>query len=215
MTHVFKSRTVSFMISAIPLALGTMLLSASPSFAKIDTGANVSDMVVKTASGDVHNLSDFAGKRVVLEWTNHGCPYVQKHYTTNNMQNLQKLATADDDTVWLSIISSAEGQQGHLTGPEAVLKNIKRGAEPSAVILDPKGNMGRAFEAKTTPHMYIIDAEQTLVYQGAIDDNRSANPKTVAGAKNYVTAALSDLDAGRAVQEPTTSPYGCSVKYKG
>jgi len=203
-------KSISF---AIPFAIGGALMMASPSFAKIETGANVSDMTVKTASGDVHNLSDFTGKRVVLEWTNHGCPYVKKHYDTNNMQNLQKQATADDDTVWLSVISSAEGKQGYLTGPEAVMKNIKRGAEPTDVVLDPKGDMGRAFAAKTTPHMYVIDETQTLVYQGAIDDNRSANPKTVEGAKNYVVAALADLDAGRPVQEASTSPYGCSVKY--
>jgi len=133
------------------------LLASTPSFANIDTGAKVSDMTVKTASGDVHTLSDFAGKRIVLEWTNHGCPYVKKHYETGNMQALQKQTTADEDTVWLSVISSAEGEQGYLTGPEAVVKNIKRGAEPSAVVLDPKGVMGRAFSAKTTPHMYIID----------------------------------------------------------
>jgi len=200
-------------MTIISAATITALMAATPSFAKIDTGAKVTDMTVKTASGEVHNLSDFAGKRVVLEWTNHGCPYVKKHYETDNMQSLQKQATADGDTVWLSVISSAEGKQGHLTGPEAILKNIERGAEPSAVVLDPKGGLGRSFSAKTTPHMYIIDETQTLVYQGAIDDNRSANPETVEGAKNYVLAALDDLDAGRTVTEATTSPYGCSVKY--
>ncbi len=213
MTRILKLSHLKPISLVMPFAIGGALMMASPSFAKIETGANVSDMTVKTASGDVHNLSDFTGKRVVLEWTNHGCPYVKKHYDTNNMQNLQKQATADDDTVWLSVISSAEGKQGYLTGPEAVMKNIKRGAEPTDVVLDPKGDMGRAFAAKTTPHMYVIDEAQTLVYQGAIDDNRSANPKTVEGAKNYVVAALADLDAGRPVQEASTSPYGCSVKY--
>jgi len=204
MTRLFTTLSIS----------AAALLASTLSFANIATGENVSDMTVKTASGEVHNLSDFAGKRVVLEWTNHGCPYVKKHYETNNMQDLQKHATADSDTVWLSVISSAEGKQGYLTGPEAINKNIERGSEPSAVVLDPKGTMGRTFSAKTTPHMFIIDESQTLVYQGAIDDNRSANPATVQGAQNYVLAALNDLDAGRAVQTDTTSPYGCSVKYK-
>ena len=204
MTRLFTTLSIS----------AAALLASTLSFANIATGENVSDMTVKTASGEVHNLSDFAGKRVVLEWTNHGCPYVKKHYVTNNMQDLQKHATADSDTVWLSVISSAEGKQGYLTGPEAINKNIERGSEPSAVVLDPKGTMGRTFSAKTTPQMFIIDESQTLVYQGAIDDNRSANPATVEGAQNYVLAALNDLDAGRAVQTDTTSPYGCSVKYK-
>jgi len=204
---------MSRVFATMSMAAAIFCLTASPSLAKIDTGAKVPDMIVKDANGDVHNLSDFAGKRVVLEWTNHGCPYVQKHYSTNNMQNLQKQVTADGDTIWLSVISSAKGKQGYLTGAEAILKNIKRGAEPTEVILDPKGTMRRAFWAKTTPHMYIIDEAQTLVYQGAIDDNRSANPATIEGAKNYVLAALDDLDAGRDVQEATTNPYGCSVKY--
>ncbi len=196
----------------IPITLAAFML-AQPSLAKIDTGAKVSDMVVTDANGMTHNLSDYTGKRIILEWTNHGCPYVKKHYSTNNMQNLQKQTTANGDTVWLSVISSAKGKQGYLTGAEATLKNIKRGAEPTDVILDPAGVMGRKFSAKTTPHMYIIDETQTLVYQGAIDDNRSANPKSVQGAKNYVLAALEDLEAGIAVQDATTSPYGCSIKY--
>lgn len=189
-----------------------MSLSAAPAMAKIATGSNVADMQVTDTNGTVHNLSDFAGKRVILEWTNHGCPYVVKHYSTDNMQKLQK-AAADDGAVWLSVISSAPGKQGHVSGAEANQLTAERGAAPSAVILDPAGTAGRTFSAKTTPHMYIIDEAQTLVYQGAIDDNRSANPATVEGAKNYVTAALADLDAGRAVAEAETAPYGCSVKY--
>ena len=198
--------------------LTTTLLAASVAFAgtasaKVATGSNVSDMTVTDSNGQTHNLSDFAGKRVVLEWTNEGCPYVKKHYNTNNMQETQKMATADGDTVWLSVISSAPGKQGYKSGDEANATAAKYGAEPTAIVLDPNGDMGRSFAAKTTPHMYIIDADQTLVYQGAIDDNRSANPATVAGAKNYVKAALADLDAGQAVADSDTAPYGCSVKY--
>jgi len=185
---------------------------AAPATAKIATGSNVSDMTVTDSNGVVHNLSDFAGKKVVLEWTNEGCPYVKKHYTTDNMQKTQKSATVDG-AVWLSIISSAPGKQGYKTGAEANAWKVDQDASSTAVVLDPAGKVGRSFAAKTTPHMFIIDENQTLVYQGAIDDNRSANPKTVEGAKNYVLAAMDDLKAGKAVAEAETAPYGCSVKY--
>lgn len=194
------------------LAVSSLALAA-PATAKIATGSNVSDMTVTDSNGVQHNLSDFAGKKVVLEWTNHGCPYVKKHYKTDNMQKTQKMATADG-AVWLSIVSSAPGKQGYVSGAEANELTASRNAAPTAVVLDPEGTAGRTFAAKTTPHMYIIDEAQTLVYQGAIDDNRSASPKTVAGAKNYVVAALDDLKAGNAVAESDTAPYGCSVKYK-
>ena len=184
--------------------------------AKIATGSQVSDMVVTDSNGQTHNLSDFAGQTVVLEWTNHKCPYVKKHYNTDfeggNMQNLQK-AAADNDVVWLSVISSAPGKQGHVDGAKANLLSAERGAVPAAVILDEAGVAGQAFSAKTTPHMYVINPEQTLVYQGAIDDNRSSSPKTIEGARNYVTEALAAVQAGEAVAVGETAPYGCSVKY--
>ncbi len=189
------------------------LCIAAPAFAKIETGSTVSDMTVTDSNGAVHNLSDFAGKKLILEWTNADCPYVKKHYTTDNMQKTQRLATADGDTVWLSIISSAPGKQGFVDGAKANQLTEIRAAAPTAVILDSEGTAGRAFAAKTTPHMFILDESQTLVYQGAIDDNRSANPADVAGAKNYVLATLEDLEAGRTVVDAETSPYGCSVKY--
>ncbi len=197
----------------LSLSVISALAIAAPATAKIATGSNVGDMTVTDSNGVVHNLSDFAGKKVVLEWTNHGCPYVKKHYVTGNMQKTQKLATADDDTVWLSIISSAPGKQGYVSGTEANALTTSRDAAPTAVLLDPSGEAGRKFSAKTTPHMFIIDEAQTLVYQGAIDDNRSARPAAVNGAKNYVTAALSDLKSGVKVAESDTAPYGCSVKY--
>ena len=195
-------------------ATAALAFAAAPASAKIATGASVADMTVVDSEGTTHNLSDFAGKRVVLEWTNEGCPYVKKHYETDNMQALQKEATADGDTVWLSVISSAPGKQGYKAGDEIPAWKAKHAAAPTAVILDPEGTAGRAFSARTTPHMYVIDEAGTLVYQGAIDDNRSANKATVAGAKNYVRAALADMDAGRPVAEGETAPYGCSVKYK-
>ncbi|MGB0906158.1 MAG: redoxin family protein [Maricaulaceae bacterium] len=202
MSHLFKA-----------LVLSSALIVAAPATAKIATGSNVSDMQVTDSNGTQHNLSDFAGKTVVLEWTNHGCPYVKKHYKTNNMQDLQKEATASDDTVWLSVISSAPGKQGYVSGPKANELTETRGASPTAVVLDETGDLGRTFSARTTPHMYIIDADQTLVYQGAIDDNRSASPASVAGAKNYVRTALAEVKAGTPVSESETAPYGCNVKY--
>lgn len=199
------------------LKTGAALLAAlsltGMASAKISTGSTVSDMQVTDSNGTVHNLSDFAGKNVVLEWTNHGCPYVKKHYKSGNMQALQKEATADEDTVWLSIISSAPGKQGYVSGEEANELTVTRAAAPSAVVLDAEGTAGRTFAAKTTPHMYIINADQTLVYQGAIDDNRSANPADALTAKNYVREALTAVNAGQSVPTPETAPYGCSVKY--
>ena len=194
-------------------AIAALLATATTASAKIPNGTSVTDMTVTDSNGVEHNLSDFKGKRVILEWTNAGCPFVKKHYETDNMQALQKEATVDDDTVWLSIISSAPGKQGYVSGEGANELTASRGAAPSAVVLDPAGEMGKTFAAKTTPHMYIIDEVGTLVYQGAIDDNSSARHSTVAGAKNYVRAAISDLDAGRSVAVSDTAPYGCSVKY--
>jgi len=201
----------SLKLSAAAL-FGAALLTGTAS-AKVATGSTVSDMQVTDSNGTVHNLSDFAGKNVVLEWTNEGCPYVKKHYKSGNMQALQKEATADGVTVWLSVISSAPGKQGYKTGAEANAHVAETGAAPTAVILDSDGVKGRTFSAKTTPHMYVIDASQTLVYQGAIDDNRSANPADALTANNYVRAALASVKAGEAVATAETTPYGCSVKY--
>ena len=193
-------------------ATAATLALATPAFAKIATGSNVSDMTVVDSDGMTHNLSDFAGKRVVLEWTNEGCPYVKKHYSTDNMQDLQRDATASD-VVWLSVISSAPGKQGYKTGDEVASWEDAHDVASTAVILDEEGVLGKTFSARTTPHMYIIDEDQTLVYQGAIDDNNSANPDTIIGATNYVRQALADMDAGEAISVTDTQPYGCSVKY--
>jgi len=196
------------------IAMASVLAFSAPAFAKIATGSTVSDMAVVDSNGVTHNLSDFEGQRVILEWTNEGCPYVKKHYKSNNMQSLQREATASEtETVWLSVISSAPGTQGHKDGAGANETVERYAAAPTAVILDEEGTMGRTFSAKTTPHMYIIDEDQTLVYQGAIDDNSSSSVATIDGATNYVRAALADLDAGRAVVTTDTQPYGCSVKY--
>ncbi|MEL7482267.1 MAG: thioredoxin family protein, partial [Pseudomonadota bacterium] len=144
----------------------------------------------------------------------HGCPFVQKHYdeSRTNMQGLQASA-AEDGIVWLSVISSAPGKQGHVTGAEANDLTETRGASPSSVILDPAGDIGRAYGAKTTPHMYVITSDGTLAYNGAIDSIASANIDDIDAAENYVIAALDSVASGEAADPSTTRPYGCSVKY--
>ncbi len=198
------------------IAAATAFLLTGTAEARVENGSKVSALTVVDSTGKLHNLADYAGKTVVLEWTNHGCPYVKKHYNTDydggNMQNLQKAAAADG-VVWLSVISSAMGKQGYVTGAGADELTKTRGAAPTAVLLDPIGEMGRYFSAKTTPHMYVINPEQALVYQGAIDSNRSARPSTIAGATNYVTEALAALKSGTPIAVSETAPYGCSVKY--
>lgn len=202
MTLVPRSLIALAAVSAIaaPAAAAPVLGQAAPAFQAVD------------ASGKTRSLSEFKGKTVVLEWTNNGCPYVQKHYNSGNMQNLQAQATKDG-AVWLTIVSSAPGMQGYLTPADAKVWKTKEKASPTDVLLDPKGSVGRAYEAKTTPHMYIVDKAGTLVYMGGIDDKPSSDPASLKGAKNYVTAALADVKAGRAVAQAATRPYGCSVKY--
>ncbi|MDO8901226.1 MAG: redoxin domain-containing protein [Phenylobacterium sp.] len=185
---------------------------AAPALAAPAIGKPAPAFTAVDSTGKSRALSEFKGKTVVLEWTNDGCPYVQKHYKTDAMQELQKSAAADG-VVWLSIISSAPGKQGYKTAAEANTWKTDTGAAPAAILLDPKGEVGRAYAAKTTPHMYIVNPAGTLVYMGGIDDKNSADPATLQGAKNYVVAALADMKAGRAVAQPVSAPYGCSVKY--
>jgi peroxiredoxin len=164
------------------------------------------------ADGRTRSLADFRGRTVVLEWTNNGCPYVGKHYGAGNMQATQKQAVGDG-AVWLTIISSAPGFQGYLTGPQARQWKAKVGAHATAVLLDPSGAVGRLYDARATPTMVVIDKAGRVAYMGGIDDRPYSDPASLEGAKNYVLAALSDLKAGRPVAEPATKAYGCSVKY--
>jgi len=164
------------------------------------------------SDGKTVKLSDFKGKTVVLEWTNDGCPFVQKHYSSGNMQSLQKDATAKG-VVWLSVISSAPGKQGHVTGAAANALSKERGAVPTDVLLDPTGVIGRSYEAKTTPHLFIVDPKGTLAYMGGIDSIASADPADIKDAKPYVKLALAEIAAGKPVTDAVTKPYGCSIKY--
>jgi peroxiredoxin len=180
--------------------------------AAVDIDQPAPDFTAIDSDGQTHTLKQYRGKTVVLEWTNHDCPYVRKHYQSNNMQALQKAAT-NDSIVWLSIISSAPGKQGHVSAGQANDLTLKRNASPSAVILDEKGDIGRLYGAKTTPHMYIIDPDGKLVYMGGIDSIPSSDQADIARAKNYVKAALQSLKAGKPIEYRVTRPYGCSVKY--
>lgn len=163
-----------------------------------------------TAEGGTLSLSDFAGQTVVLEWTNHDCPYVRRHYG-GNMQD-QQAAASQDGVVWIQVISSAPGEQGYVDGATALALNDERGASVEATILDPEGLIGRAYDARTTPHMYVIDGAGMVQYAGGIDDK----PRGPADeATQFVPAALSALAAGQAPQTPESRPYGCSVKYAG
>lgn len=166
----------------------------------------------QTADGKTVSLADFKGKTVVLEWTNHDCPYVKKHYGSGNLPAQQKAATAQG-VVWLQVISSAPGQQGFVDGATAQKLNADRGAAPSATLLDPKGELGRLYGAQTTPHMYVIKADGTLAYKGGIDSIATAKVEDIAKAEPYVTEALAAVAAGRKVEKAVTRPYGCSVKY--
>lgn len=164
------------------------------------------------ADGRTHSLSQYRGKTVVLEWTNHECPYVKKHYS-GAMQALQRDATRDG-VVWLSIVSSAPGEQGHITGAQAKQLTASRKAAPTAVLLDPSGAVGRLYGAKTTPHMFVINPQGRLIYAGGIDDVPSNKVEDLQRAKPLVRLALADVKAGRPVAIPTSRPYGCGVKYK-
>jgi peroxiredoxin len=192
------------------IAFGSLVSSLSFALA-VATAAP--DFALPDQDGKVHHLSDFKGKAVVLEWFNKGCPYVQKHYESHNMQNLQKKYVGQG-VVWLTISSSAEGKEGYEKGPEATKTRATWGINSTATLLDPSGDVGHLYGAKTTPHMFVINSKGVLVYNGAIDDNDSTEAEDIPKAKNYVATALDEVLAGKEVSAGTTKPYGCSVKYK-
>ncbi len=164
------------------------------------------------SEGVERSLADFRGKTVVLEWTNEGCPYVQKHYSAGAMQALQSEAVADG-VVWLTIISSEPGAQGFVEGEQARAWKARNSAGSSHLLLDPTGEVGKRFGAVTTPDMRVIDAEGRILFTGGIDDKPTNKVEDLAGANNFVRAALSDIEAGRPVQTAFAKPYGCSIKY--
>ncbi len=194
------------------LVAAASLTIASFAVAAPIVGKPAPQFTATDSNGKSQSLADFKGKTVVLEWTNDGCPYVKKHYGSGNMQKLQREVT-DAGGVWLSIISSAPGKQGYVKGAEANQLTASRGAHPTAVLLDPAGAVGRAYEAQTTPHMFVIDPAGVLRYMGAIDDQPTTDASTVATARNYVREAFTAVSSGGKVAETATDSYGCSVKY--
>lgn len=199
-------------ISAFAALVLGMSLVATDAGATAKVGEKAPEFELVDTNGKSHKLSSFAGKTVVLEWFNKGCPYVQKHYESQNMQALQKKYT-DKGVVWLTVISSAPGKQGFEDNQQANKTRADWKIASTATLLDPKGEVGKVYAAKTTPHMYIVDAKGTLVYNGAIDSISSSKKDDVAKAENYVAGALDLLAAGQPVKTATTKPYGCSVKY--
>ena len=200
----------SLIRSLILLCLSVGLISTAA--ADPTVGKAAPDFTGRASTGEIIELQDYRGKIVVLEWTNHDCPYVRKHYDTDNMQSLQREA-AEKGVVWLTVISSAPGKQGYVTAEEANRLTLSRDAAPTAVILDPEGEIGRLYSARTTPHMFVIDAAGVLVYMGGIDDKPSTRKSDVVKADNYVRAALDALLAGSPIETAVSRPYGCSVKY--
>ena len=194
------------------LLLSCFMTLALPAQASVEVGKAAPDFSGIDSHGKTQTLSQYKGKTVVLEWTNHDCPYVRKHYHSGNMQALQKEATAKG-IIWLSIISSAPGKQGHVSAAQANELTQSRNAAPTAVILDESSAIGRLYGAKTTPHMFIINPAGELVYMGGIDSIPTSNEADIAKATNYVRVALQDLADGKPIADNITRPYGCSVKY--
>ena len=186
--------------------------AGSSALAQAAVGQPAPAFELTDTTGKAVKLADFKGRFVVLEWTNPGCPFVGKHYGSQNMQSLQKEAAAQK-VVWLSISSTAPGHGDYLA-PAALAAQYKDwGAAPAAVLMDDSGKVGRAYGARTTPHMVVIDPQGVLVYAGGIDDKRSTSQADVKSSKNFVRAALADVLAGKPVATPSAAPYGCSIKY--
>lgn len=197
-------------------ALLFILISCCPLIANADAvvGQSAPQFQATASDGKTYSLSDLKGKYLVLEWFNNGCPFVKKHYNTGNMQALQKKYT-EKGVAWLSVSSSASGKQGYLN--DASIKEVATEWKPAhtALLLDRDGKIGKAYGAKTTPHMFVVDPDGKVIYAGAIDDNDSSRESSVAGAKNYVALALDAAMAGKPVEIASTESYGCSVKYEG
>lgn len=163
-------------------------------------------------TGRTHSLDQYRGKWVVLEWLNHECPYVRKHYGGGAMQALQKKYT-DQGVVWLSVASSAKGKQGHFSNEEANELTKEKNAAPTAVLVDAPGTIGRAYHARTTPHMFVINPEGNIVYMGGIDDKPTSREADLKTARPHVDIALQEAMAGKPVTVASSQPYGCNVKY--
>lgn len=203
-----KRSTVFRILIALMICTVSLMISA----AKV--GEVAPDFTATASNGKTFRLSDFRGKYVVLEWHNNGCPYVGKHYKSGNMQRLQKQWTSRG-VVWFTIISSAPGKQGYVTPSEENDYLAKMQAAPTAALLDPTGEIGHLYDAKTSPQMVVINPQGVVIYSGAIDDKPTTDLNDIPGATNYVNLALEQAMSGKQVETPATRPYGCSVKYSG
>lgn len=195
------------------LAVSALMMLPVLAHAEAVVGQPAPAFNAKDANGKTETLSAYKGKWVVLEWFNKDCPYVKKHYGSGNMQSLQKEFTGKG-VVWLSVLSSAKGKEGYTDATETLKIAAEKKSATTAEILDPTGVIGKAYGAKTTPHMFVIDPQGKVVYAGGIDDNDSSDPKVIASSKNYVRAALDEGMAGKPVTVSTSRPYGCGVKYQ-
>ena len=197
---------------AAGLTTAAILLTAALAVFAARVGETAPDFTAIDSNGKTHHLADYRGKYVVLEWHNNGCPYTRKHYESGNMENLQREWTARG-VVWFTVISSAPGQEGYVTAEQENQYMQQMHAAPTAALLDPSGDLGHLYGAKTTPHMFIINPEGVLIYDGAIDNRPTPDASDIPGAVNYVSQALTEAMAGRPVSVPVSQPYGCSVKY--
>jgi peroxiredoxin len=189
-----------------------LMLAAGLAHAAARVGEPAPAFTLPGSDGAPHALADYKGKYVVLEWSNHECPFVKKHYGSGNMQSQQKELTGKG-AVWLTILSSAPGKQGHLDAAGANEQTKQRNAAPTAVLLDPKGEVGKLYGAKTTPHMFLVGPDGKLLYMGGIDSVPSTDTEDIAGATQYVKVALAEAMAGKPVTNASTRSYGCSIKY--
>lgn len=197
-------------VSALSALLPT--LAAGSAFAQAVVGRTAPAFTLPDGNGQNHSLAEYKGRLVVLEWFNPECPFVGKHYGSGHMQSLQKEWTGKG-VVWLTIDSSAPGRQGYLDASRAQALAKERGLSSTALLLDPEGKVGRAYAARTTPHMFVVDKAGTVAYAGGIDDKPSTDKADLAVARNFVAAALGELAAGKPVSVTSSQPYGCSVKY--
>ncbi|MEO8043531.1 MAG: thioredoxin family protein [Spartobacteria bacterium] len=200
-------KTKLLLLTLTIISSGALLAAEGPT-----VGASAPGFSLPAADGKTHSLGDFKGKYVVLEWFNPGCPFVKKHYESKNMQQLQKQFTGKD-VVWLTIDSSAAGEQGYLTPETAQKQLVDWEMGPTALLLDPDGKVGHEYQATNTPHMFIINPDGKLIYEGAIDSKASANPADIESSTNYVKVALEEAMAGKPVSNAKTKAYGCSIKY--
>ncbi|WP_295376725.1 thioredoxin family protein [uncultured Pseudacidovorax sp.] len=207
------SRASRRAVMTAAMALGASLLINAQAHAAPTVGQKAPDFVAVDTNGQRHQLSDFAGKYVVLEWTNPGCPFVRKHYGSGNMPATQKAATARG-AVWLAINSTERAASDYLPPAELAAWMKAQSGAPTAVLMDEDGIVGQAYGARTTPHIFIIDPQGVLVYAGGIDSIASARPDDVKIATNYVNQALADAFGGRPISVASTKPYGCSIKYR-